>query len=219
MRLPEIVLIYAKRLDAMSLRERVLIFLAAVAMVVLIADSALLEPILRRQRINSQLNQQQQDEIRTMQTQLQAYAQARVSEGAKAKRQRFEKRKTELVELDRELSGKQGELVTPDRMTRMLSEILKRSPEVELVSLRALPPTSLTQVPGQSGAVAALYRHGIEITVSGTYFRMLGYVSELERNRARIFWGDMDLQAGTYPTVTLKVTLYTLSPEKTWLLI
>jgi len=219
MRLPEIVLIYTKRLDAMSLRERVLIFLAAVAIVVLIADSALLEPILRRQRINSQLNQQQQDEIRTMQTQLQAYAQARVSEGAKAKRQRFEKRKTELVELDRELSGKQGELVTPDRMTRMLSEILKRSPEVELISLRALPPTSLTQVPGQSGAAAALYRHGIEITVSGTYFRMLGYVSELERNRARIFWGDMDLQAGTYPIVTLKVTLYTLSPEKTWLLI
>ena len=219
MRLPEIVLIYAKRLDAMSLRERVLIFLAAVAVIVLIADNALLEPILRRQKINSQLNQQQQDEIRTMQTQLQAYAQARVSEGAKAKRQRFEKRKTELVELDRELSGKQGELVTPDRMTRMLSEILKRSPEVELISLRALPPTSLTQVPGQSGAAAALYRHGIEITVSGTYFRMLGYVSELERNRARIFWGDMDLQAGTYPTVTLKVTLYTLSPEKTWLLI
>ena len=104
-------------------------------------------------------------------------------------------------------------------MTRMLSEILNRSPEVELVSLRALPPTGLTQVPGQSGAAAALYRHGIEIVVSGTYFRMLGYVTELERNRARIFWGDMDLQAGAYPTVTLKVTLYTLSPEKTWLLI
>ena len=105
MRLPEIVLTYAKRLDSMSLRERVLIFLAAVAVIVLIADNALLEPILRRQKINSQLNQQQQDEIRTMRTQLQAYAQARVSEGAKAKRQRFEKRKAELVELDRELSG------------------------------------------------------------------------------------------------------------------
>jgi len=219
MRLPEIVLVYAKRLDAMSLRERVLVFLAAVAVLVLIADNALLEPILRRQKINSQMNQQQQDEMRTMQQQLQAYAQARVSEGAKAKRQRLEKRRAELVELDRELAGKQGELVTPERMTRMLSEILKRSPEVELVSLRALPPTSLTQVPGASGAAVGLYRHGIEITVSGSYFRMLSYVIELERNRARIFWGDMDLQAGGYPTITMKITLYTLSPEKTWLLI
>jgi hypothetical protein len=29
----------------------------------------------------------------------------------------------------------------------------------------------------------------------------------------------MELQAGTYPRATLKVVLYTLSPEKTWLLI
>jgi len=220
MRVPEIVLTYAKRVDAMSLRERVFVFLGAVAVVVLIANNALLEPILRRQKMNSQTNEQQQEEMRAMQAQLQAYATARVSEGAKAKRQRLEKRRAELVELDRELVGKQGELVTPDRMTRMLSEILRRNPEVDLLSLRSLPPTALTQVPTQSpGAVAALYRHGIEITVSGTYFRMLSYVTELERNRARIFWGDMDLQAGAYPTITLKITLYTLSPEKTWMLI
>jgi MSHA biogenesis protein MshJ len=215
-RVPETLLTYAKRLDAMSLRERVLVFLAAVAVLVLIADSALLEPILRRQKVNSQTNQQQQDEIRTMQAQLQAYAQARTSEGANAKRQRLEKRKAELAALDRELSGKQGELVTPDRMARMLSEILKRNPEVDLVSLRSLPPTGLTQVPSVG---AALYRHGIEITVSGTYFKVLSYLAELERNRAKIFWGDLDLQAGAYPRATLKITLYTLSPDKTWLLI
>jgi len=146
MRLPEIVLTYAKRLDAMSLRERVLIFLAAVAVIVLVADNVLLEPILRRQKINSQLNQQQQDEIRKMQAQLQAYAQAQLSDGANAKRQRLEKRRAELAELDRALGGGGGELVTADRMTRMLAEILKRNPEIELVSLRSLPATGLTQV-------------------------------------------------------------------------
>jgi MSHA biogenesis protein MshJ len=48
---------------------------------------------------------------------------------------------------------------------------------------------------------------------------MLAYVSQLERLPAKIMWGNMDLQAGAYPVVTLKITLYTLSPEKTWLLI
>ena len=219
MRVPAIVLTYAKRLDAMSLRERVLIFAAAVLMVVFIANSALLDPILRRQKINSQLNQQQQDEISAMQAQVQAYAQARMSEGAKAKRQRLEKRRLELAELDRELSGKQGELVPPERMSQTLAEILKRNPDVVLVSLRSLPPTSLTQVPTAGSAGVALYRHGIEVTVSGTYFKMLGYLGELERNRARVFWGDLDLQAGPYPAVTLRVTLYTLSQDKTWLVI
>jgi MSHA biogenesis protein MshJ len=219
MRIPDKVLGYAKRLDAMSLRERVLVFLAAAVMVVGIADRALLEPIVQRQKANSQRHQQQQDEIRAMQAQLQAYAQARLSEAANAKRQRLEKRRAELAALDRDLSGRQGELVTPERTTRMLSEILKRNPDIELVSLRSLGATGLTPVPSLGSGGAAVYRHGIEVTVVGTYFKMLSYLAELERNPAKIFWGNLELQAATYPRVTLKVTLYTLSPEKTWLLI
>lgn len=219
MRLREILLGYTKRLDAMSLRERVLVFLAAAAVLVGIADNGLLEPILRRQKIDSQLNQQQTDEIHAMQTQLQAYAQARLGEGANAKRQRLEKRVAELAALDRELAGRQSELITPDRMTKMLSEILKRNPEIELVSLRSIAATGLTQLPTMLTGGATMYRHGIEVTVSGTYLRLLGYLAELERNPAKIFWGNLELQAGTYPQATLKVTLYTLSPDKTWLLI
>jgi len=219
MRLPEIVLKYAKRIDAMSLRERVTVFIGAVLVLVAIADYGLLEPILRRQRLSAQDNQRQLDEIHAMQAQLQGYAQAQLSDGANAKRQRLQKRRAELAELDRALGGGEGELVTADRMTRMLAEILKRNPEIELISLRSLPATGLTQVPtAGSSSSATLYRHGIEVTVSGSYFRMLNYVSDLERNPAKILWGSMDLQA-SYPSVTLKVTLYTLSPEKTWLLI
>lgn len=219
MRLREILLSYAKRIDAMSLRERVTVFIGAVVVLVAIADYGLLEPILRRQRVSAQDNERQLDEIRAMQAQLQAYAQAQLSDGANSKRQRLEKRRAELAELDRALGSGGGELVTADRMTRMLAEILKRNPEIELISLRSLPATGLTQVPtAGSSSSAALYRHGIEVTVSGSYFRMLNYVSDLERNPAKILWGSMDLQAA-YPNVTLKVTLYTLSPEKTWLLI
>ena len=164
----ELLQTYIKRVDAMSLRERVAIFLAAAVIIVFLVDSALIEPILQRQKVNSLRNQQQQDEVRAMQLQVQAYTQARVGDGANAKRQRLDKYKAEIAALDRDLGGRQGELVTPDRMTRMLAEILKRNPGVELVSLRSLPATVLTQAP----AGAALYRHGIEVTASGDYFKM-----------------------------------------------
>ena len=222
MRLPVPLQRYADRLDAMSLRERVLIFLAVAVMIVAIADSALFEPILRRQKANSQRIQQQEDEIRTMRTQVQAYAQARTGDSVNAKRQRLEKRKLELAALDRQLAAGQGELVPPERMARMLSEIVKRNPDIELISLRSLPATglnqSLTPIPGSAPSGLALYRHGIEIAVSGSYLKMLNYVGQLERLPAKIMWGNMELQ-GTYPVVTLKITLYTFSPDKTWLLI
>ena len=221
MRFPAPLQRYADRLDAMSLRERVLIFLAAAVVIVAIADSALFDPISRRQKVNSQRIHQQEDEIHTMQGQVQAYAQARTGDDANAKRQRLEKRKLELAALDRELASRRSELVPPERMAKMLYEIVKRNPDIELVSLRSLPSTglaqSLTAILGSGGL--ALYRHGIEITVSGSYLKMLAYVGQLERFPAKIMWGNMDLQAAAYPAVTLKITLYTLSPEKTWLLI
>jgi len=222
MRLPVPLQRYADRLDAMSLRERVLIFLAVAVVIVAIADSALFEPILRRQKTNSQRIQQQQDEIRTMQTQVQAYAQARTGDSANAKRQRLEKRRVELAALDRELAAGQSGLVPPERMAKMLSEIVKRNPGIELISLRSLAATGLTQsltpMPGSAPGGPALYRHGIEIAVSGSYLTMLNYVGQLERLPAKIMWGNMELQ-GTYPVVTVKITLYTFSPDKTWLLI
>jgi MSHA biogenesis protein MshJ len=223
MRLPVALQRYADRLDAMNLRERVLIFLAVAVAIVLVVDRALFEPILQRQKINSQRIQQQEDEIRAMRGQVQAYAQARAGDNASAKRQRLEKRKLELAALDREFAMKQSDLVPPERMAKMLSEIVKRNPDIELVSLRTLSATGLTQsltaVVGSAPSGFAMYRHGIEITVSGSYLKMLNYVGQLERLPAKIMWGNMDLQAGAYPVVTLKITLYTLSPEKTWLLI
>ncbi len=221
MRFPAPLQRYADRLDAMSLRERVLIFLAVAVVIVAIADSVLFDPILRRQKINSQRIHQQEDEIRTMQGQVQAYAQGRTGDNAGTKRERLEKRKVELAALDRELGAKRSELVPPERMAKMLYEIVKRNPDIELVSLRSLPATGLTQsltaIVGSGGL--ALYRHGIEITVSGSYLKMLTYVNQLERLPAKIMWGNMELQAAAYPVATLKITLYTLSPEKTWLLI
>jgi len=223
MRLPAPLQRYADRLDAMSLRERVLIFLAVAVVIVAIADSALFEPILLRQKMNSQRIQQQDDEVRTMRVQVQAYAQARTGDSASAKRQRLEKRKLELAALDRELAAGQSALVPPERMAKMLSEIVKRNPDIELVSLRTLAATGLTQsltaILGSAPGGLAMYRHGIEIVVSGSYLKMLDYIGQLERLPAKIAWGNMELQAGAYPAVTLKITLYTFSPEKSWLLI
>jgi len=222
MRLPAQIQRYADRLDAMSLRERVLIFLAVAVVLVVAADNAFFEPILQRQKINAQRIQQQDEEIRTMRVQVQAYAQARTGDGTNSKRQRLEKRKLELAALDRELAAGQSALVPPERMAKMLSEIVKRNPDIELVSLRSLAATGLTQsltATGSAQGGAAMYRHGIEIAVSGSYLKMLTYVGQLERLPAKIVWGNMELQAGAYPLVTLKVTLYTFSPEKTWLLI
>src|SRR5258708_19784704 len=98
-------------------------------------------------------------------------------------------------------------------MAKMLSEIVKRNPDIELVSLRSLAAsglTSLTATAAPAPGGLAMYRHGIEIAVSGSYLNMLGYVAQLERLPAKIMWAAMDLQPSPYPIVTHKLPLYTL---------
>jgi MSHA biogenesis protein MshJ len=218
MRLPKGLQKYADRVDAMSLRERVLIFLAATAMLIMFADSALFSPLLARQKANSLKIQQQEDEVRTMRLQLQAYSQAQVSNAAKAKRLRLEQRRAELAALERQMAASQRELVTPDRMAQLLTDILKRSPEIELVALRTLAASGLAPAQGGASEGPTVYRHGVEITMAGSYLQLLRYVSQLERFPVRLFWGGMDVQSA-YPKITLKLTVFTLSTEKTWLVI
>jgi MSHA biogenesis protein MshJ len=62
-----------------------------------------------------------------------------------------------------------------------------------------------------------MYRHGIELTVAGQYLDLLNYLAAIEKLPVKIFWGGLSIDATQYPRSLLKLTVYTLSPEKKWL--
>ena len=45
------------------------------------------------------------------------------------------------------------------------------------------------------------------------------YLSALERFPLRMFWKEVDLAATDYPKITMKLTVYTLSLERAWLVV
>jgi MSHA biogenesis protein MshJ len=62
-----------------------------------------------------------------------------------------------------------------------------------------------------------LYKHGVEITVRGSYADLLQYLNTLEHLPTQMFWGVARLNVVEYPSAELKLTLYTLSLDKIWL--
>ena len=91
-----------------------------------------------------------------------------------------------------------------------------------------VPPKKDAAAPNAKGAKqenkaspeeAQIYKHGVEITVQGTYLDLLAYLAELERLPWRMYWGNLDLKVDEYPQSTLVLTLYTLSLDKAWLAI
>ena len=93
---------------------------------------------------------------------------------------------------------------------------------LKLVNLKTLPVSTLLGDQNATGAATggggfALYKHGVEMEVQGSYLELLGYLSQLEKSPWRMFWSRVKMDVKEYPKVRLTLTLYTLSMDKTWL--
>jgi MSHA biogenesis protein MshJ len=233
----------ASRIDARTLRERVLLFVAVAAAIVFLLYWLFLNPLLARQTaLNAQIAQQR-DNIGgidgDISRQLQAYE---INPDAVA-RARLAVIETDTAQLASKLRAMQRGLVAPERIAGLLESILKTNGRLQLVSMKTLSvspisdgayplktkPARLEAAPvAEPVAPAAperlpmtplelLYRHGVELTVRGNYLDMVNYMDALQAMPTQLFWGRAELAVEEYPNARLTLTLYTLSLDKKWM--
>ena len=72
---------------------------------------------------------------------------------------------------------------------------------------------------GAPAAGAALYKHGVELRLEGDYAALADYLARLENNGQKLLWERVALSAEQHPRLVLTLTVYTLSLERTWLIV
>lgn len=209
---------YADRIDALTLRERSLIFAAATAILVLLAKVALIDPLLSQQRRLGQEVAANQKAIGTTQLQIQQLAAGEQSDPHRALRERVASLRTALESLEADIAEEQRRFTDPERMRPILEEMLSARSGLALVEMKTLPVTILGPTAGAGKSSAGIFRHGVEVTVQGRYLDLHGYLTALESLPTRLYWGKATLTAD-YPVATLKVTIYTLSVERAWIVV
>lgn len=208
------------KINDMSLRTRGLIFAMAVTILIALISTMFLEPQLAKQKTLSQKTVQQQSEIKSIQAQLQAMADARKTDPDEANRAKLESLRLQLVQIKALLQVKQQQLIPPDKIAGLLEEMLSRNRQLQLISLQSLP-ASTVKGEGEQGTDVEkeFFKHGVEINVRGSYFDLLDYVARLEKLPSQMFWGKASLAVEEYPISRLTLTVYTLSLDKAWLVI
>lgn len=210
----------SNKINDRSLRERVLIIATAVSILVALIFTLFLEPQLARQKTLSQQMMQQQNQIKGVQVQIQALEESRSVDPDMANRAKLESLRIQLVQIKASLQVKQQQLIPPDKIAGLLEEMLSRNRQLQLISLQTLPATTVTAEEEQATAVEKeFFKHGVEISVRGSYFDLLDYVTQLEKLPTQMFWGKASLTVEEYPISRMTLTLYTLSLDKTWLVI
>jgi MSHA biogenesis protein MshJ len=208
---------YSERIDNATLRERVLLFLAAALILVFLFYSALLKPLRDSQRRLSSNNAQHERELRTIQGEMQRMVSARDGDADARNRDRAAALRAEVAALDTRIAEEQRRFTTPQRMRDVLEEMLQREKRLRLVDLKTLPVTDLAATQGQAGR--RVFRHGVELTLAGSYLDLHAYLSALEGLSTQLYWGRAEMSVAEYPVVTLKLTVYTLSFDQAWLVV
>ena len=206
---------HIERIDALSLRERALIFIAAALVLVAFAYLGFLSPLMQTDKRLGREVAHQQTELALLQTQLQAMARSSEMGPDEANRAKLADLQRQLAQLDGEIGEAASRFTSPQHMRDVLQQILARNPRLQLVDLKTLP----VDVFGSSDARGPrpIYRHALELTVSGSYLDLYAYLRQLEGLPTRLYWRKADLAAGDYPKVVLKLTVYTLSFDPSWL--
>ena len=208
---------YAQRIDNASLRERVLLFLATALVLVFLVNVTLIKPLRDAQRRLSSDIAQNERELRTIQGEVQRLARARGADPDARNRERGAVLRAELATLDSQIAEEQRRFTPPQRMREVLQEMLQREKRLRLIDLKTLPVSDLTATQAQAGR--RVFRHGVELTLAGSYLDLYAYLSALERLSTQLYWGRAEMVVAEYPVATLKLTVYTLSFDQAWLVV
>jgi MSHA biogenesis protein MshJ len=211
------------KVDGLSLRERVMIFAAAVFLVVAMVNALFLDPLLEKQKKISAEVVQQQEKMKQVQEQIASLLQARQADANSPRQERIRLLREQIAEGNTYLQGRRDKLVPPEKMAQLLEQVLNKNGRLQLVALNTLPVSLLVE-PSDDATVARMtddgnqiFKHGVTISVRGSYADLLRYLEALEKLPTQMFWGVAKMDVVKHPMVELTLTLYTLSLDKTWL--
>jgi MSHA biogenesis protein MshJ len=226
---------FADKIDALSERERIIVFGAAVLVVLFVMTTLFISPSVTRIKTLTVQMQQQQTELAALKQQVQALESGQASPEA-LNRAHLDNLQQQIAAANSEIQGMQENLVPAEKMNKLLQDMLSRNPRLQLVAMRTLPASTLvtppatqtTATPPAAGAATAqpasapgiednIFKHGVEITLEGSYVDLHDYLKRIEQLPWRMFWARAELDAKDYPRLRLKLTIYTLSLDKAWL--
>ncbi|MFY0639640.1 MAG: hypothetical protein JXR16_01250 [Bermanella sp.] len=119
-----------------------------------------------------------------------------------------------IINLEKELVGQVGEigsltsdLMTPERISDAFGEIL--STKKMIINNMNNNPAEPILLDGESASF--LFKHELVMNMNSKYLDSIGYVKKLEGQEWKIYWDEMDFTIIEYPVGVLTMKVHTLS--------
>ena len=226
-----------QKIDALSERDRVILFALCSLGVLMLGFILLVEPQMKLRKIFLAQHQANQTQIVVLQEEMTQLSASLSMDPDVAMRAKIAEAKQRLVAMDQDLLKLHKNLVQAEKMNQLLENILKQNKALQLISLKSLPVVNLIAMPKAQDPINqtvvattampsenvntpdahSIYKHEVELVLQGNYLDMLTYMRELEAMPEQVYWSRASLSVLEYPKASLRLNLFTLSLEKKWL--
>jgi MSHA biogenesis protein MshJ len=202
------------KIDALSMRERLLVMITALVLIAALWHTMLMQPLEQRaSQTRAELTALEgriADANRSLEDQI-----LQLAGGDHEHRTRIASLRKRIDEINATLGNHAAELIDPAEMARVLEGVLKQQSRLTLVRIRNTTPDSLT-ADEEPGAVT-FYQHGLEIEVEGSYAACLDYLNAIEALPWRLYWQVLELDVIDYPRNRIRIEVGTLSLDEEWI--
>jgi len=211
-----------ERIDALTLRERGIMFVTLLALLYFLASSFVFSPLQKQQQRLGNEIKGKYDQIAAVSAQTQAIVHAATRDPDKENEARLTQLREQIGLLDPRLAGVSQSLVSPRDMARFVEQVLTRNHALQVIKVESIPPAPVDGQPAAKDASAVpanqgVYKHGMRIEVRGRYIDLVKYLRALEAMPWKVFWGQVTLEADDHAMSKLTLVIYTLSLHQGWI--
>lgn len=202
----------ALRVDALQLRERLMVLVVSIVFLVFLADSLGFQPVFKQQQLlmqNIKEHELQLDLLRAQSSQL--YENSALTKPAP------------VAELEQRLSGfgsklqsRLDSMLSPDQATGILEQVITSEQGLVLNAVNATqtPLISLDDEAGGKGSIGDINSYEYELKLEGGYLETLSYLRALEALPWKFFWTGISFVVTEYPNASVDLELYTLGQAR-----
>lgn len=199
-----------EKFAALSQREKILITLVGWVAIIFIFLRLLIEPTIKTYHQAQQKNIQVHHSISSLQQQIEL-AKFRLDKDPNVEiNKQYQELMIESQDLAEMLFSRVASLVSPSQMASLLEQVLQKSSNLTLKSLTSLPSERLLDENNNAG----YYIHPVKIVLSGEYFDIQEYLSQLETLPVKYYWRNFRYEVKKYPTAEVTIEVYTLGSSR-----
>lgn len=198
----------ANRVDAMELRQRVMLLVACLALLFFVADTLAIQPVMKQQMASHQA-------ITDLELKLELLRErsgllSGPSGGGTTPL--HDEMLAQLAMLDKQIQERIGGLLAPAHAVKVLEQVLEQEQGLNLLEVDAgSQPLTGVELPGEENLPAAgIGRYQLQLQLEGSYLATLRYLQALENLPWKFFWESVDYQVTSHPTARITLDLYTL---------